>query len=239
MTPIEIEETHEVVRAGAHAGVLVTCEHASQRLPEPWAWSARDRRLVGTHWAYDLGAAELAREYAAAISGTAILARFSRLLADPNRPESSETLFRAVAEGEPVELNAAIDLAEREIRLDGYYRPFHDAVDREVAGSGAPILLAMHTFTPLYEGQPRSLEIGVLFDREEELALRLVDGFARAGWRVAPNEPYSGRAGLIHVVERHAKTHDRRAIELEVRQDLAVDRAFRERFVAVLAALLR
>jgi predicted N-formylglutamate amidohydrolase len=236
---IEVSEAFEIVRSGTKAGVLVTCEHASQRLPEPWSWSARDRRWVGTHWAYDLGAAELAREYAAAISGTAVLARFSRLLADPNRPEDSETLFRATAEGEVVELNAAIDPAEREIRLDGYYRPFHEAVDREVAASHAPILLAMHTFTPLYEGTPRSLEIGVLFDREEALAASLLDAFRAAGWSAEPNEPYSGRAGLIHVVERHAKTHGRRAIELEVRQDLAVEPAFRARFVSVLAGVLR
>jgi predicted N-formylglutamate amidohydrolase len=234
-----IDETCEVVRAGSDAGVLITCEHASQRLPEPWRWSPRDQRLVGTHWAYDLGAAELAREYAEAVGGVAVLARFSRLLADPNRAEDSETLFRAVADGEPVELNAAISPEEREIRLDGYYRPFHDAVDRKVAASRAPILLAMHTFTPLYEGTPRALEIGVLFDREEALAAALIERFARAGWNVAPNEPYSGRAGLIHVVEFHAKTHGRRAIELEVRQDLAVDPAFRARFVAELAAVLR
>ena len=239
MRGVEIEEAWEIVRTGGHAGVLVTCEHASQRLPEPWRWSERDRRLVDTHWAYDLGAAELAREYAEAVGATAVLARFSRLLADPNRPEGSPTLFRAMAEGLPVELNEAIDPAEREIRLDGYYRPFHEAVDREVAASHAPILLAMHTFTPLYEGTRRALEVGVLFDAEEALAMELVAAFAQAGMRVAPNEPYSGREGLIHVVDRHARTHGRRAIELEVRQDLAVDPEFRARFVRVLAAHLR
>jgi predicted N-formylglutamate amidohydrolase len=239
MRSVDIEEAWEVHRAGTGAGVLVTCEHASERLPEPWRWSARDRRLVGTHWAYDLGAAELAREYADAIGAVAVLARFSRLLADPNRPEDSPTLFRATAEGEPVELNAEIVPAEREIRLDGYYRPFHEAVDREVAASGAPVLLAMHTFTPLYEGTPRALEVGVLFDEEEALAAELLDAFRAAGLLAAPNEPYSGRLGLIHVVDRHARTHGRRAIELEVRQDLAVDPAFRARFVALLAAHLR
>ena len=233
------EESIEIVRAGAHAGVLVTCEHASERLPAPWAWSERDRRLVGTHWAFDLGAADLAREYAGIVGGVAVLSRFTRLLADPNRPESSPTLFREYAEGEPVELNASIDPAEREIRLDGYYRPFHEAVDREVAASAAPILLAMHTFTPLYEGTPRTLEVGVLFDEEEELANRLIIHLAEAGFRVAPNEPYSGREGLIHVVERHARTHGRRAIEIEVRQDLAVDPSFRARFLPRLADIIR
>lgn len=217
---------------------MITCEHASERLPSPWRWSPRDRRLIGTHWAYDLGAAELAREYAALIGGVAVLSRFSRLLADPNRPEESPTLFRVEAEGEAIELNQSIDSAEREIRLDAYYRPFHDAVDREVAASKASTVFAMHTFTPLYEGSRRELEVGVLFDSEEELAMHMVEGFARAGFRTAPNEPYSGRAGLIHVAERHAKTHGRRAIELEVRQDLAIDVEFRAKFLPILAELL-
>lgn len=239
MAVLEIEEAHEVVRAGTRAGVLITCEHASERLPSPWSWSARDRRLVGTHWAFDLGAADLARAYAEEVGGVAVLSRFSRLLADPNRPESSPTLFRDVAEGEPVELNASIDPAEREIRLDGYYRPFHEAVDREVAASRAPLLLAMHTFTPLYEGTPRALEVGVLFDREEALALRMVEALRAAGLRAEPNQPYSGREGLIHVVDRHARTHGRRAIEIEVRQDLAVEAGFRAHFVPLLASLVR
>lgn len=236
---VEVDEAWEVVRTSGHAGVFVTCEHASQRLPEPWRWSERDRRLVDTHWAYDLGAADLAREYAEAIGATAVLARFSRLLADPNRPEDSPTLFRQIAEGLPVELNASIDAAEREIRLDGYYRPFHEAVDREVAASSAPVLLAMHTFTPLYEGTRRELEVGVLFDEEEALAMELIVAFRRAGMRVEANEPYSGRSGLIHVADRHARNHGRRPIELEVRQDLAVDPDFRSRFVRVLAEHLR
>lgn len=239
MVHVEVEEPWEIVRAGTDAGILITCEHASQRLPSPWVWSARDCRLVDTHWAYDLGAAELAREYAEAIGAVAVLSRFSRLLADPNRPEDSPTLFRASAEGQPVELNASIVAAEREIRLAGYYRPFHNAVDREVAASSARILFAMHTFTPLYEGTPRDLEVGVLFDREEELASDILDALTRAGIHAAPNEPYSGRAGLIHVVERHANTHGRRAIELEVRQDLAVDPAFRARLIPLLASQLR
>ena len=73
MKGAEIDEAWEVVRAGHGAGVLITCEHASERLLEPWRWSARDQRLVGTHWAYDLGAAELAREYAEAIGGVAVV----------------------------------------------------------------------------------------------------------------------------------------------------------------------
>ena len=53
---MHVDEGVERVVGDVRAPVFLTCEHASQRLPEGWSWPAPDRRLVGTHWAYDLGA---------------------------------------------------------------------------------------------------------------------------------------------------------------------------------------
>jgi predicted N-formylglutamate amidohydrolase len=233
------EEAVEIVKGRTSAAqVLITCEHASERLPEPWQWPAEDRWLVGTHWAFDLGADELTRDLARELGATAVLSRFSRLIADPNRPEGSADLFRRVAEGRPIGLNRAIDDREERRRL-ALWRAFHEAVDGEVLRSGAPVLFAVHTFTPVYEGSPRTLEVGVLFDQEEGLAERLRAAVAAAGFRVALNEPYSGKLGLMYSVDRHARQHGRRAIELELRQDLAVDAEIRARLVASVAALFR
>ena len=101
----------------------------------------------------------------------------------------------------------------------------------------AEIVLGVHTFTPLYEGQPRTMEIGVLFDREEDLAERTAAVLRHAGMIVAMNQPWSGRDGLIYSVECHADAHARRALELEVRQDLATDPGFRHRLVHALTTL--
>lgn len=231
-------DAFEVVRGRADAPILVTCEHASQSLPEGWSWSERDRRLVDTHWAFDLGAAELTHELADALEATAVLSRFSRLLVDANRPETSPTLFREHAEGEPIELNTIhLDDADRRARIERFLRPYHTAVDEAVGASRAPIVLAMHSFTPLYEGTPRTLEVGVLFDDDEPLAERVLEVLRRRGLRAEPNEPYSGKEGLMYAVDRHARTHRRQALELEVRQDLAVDAAFRAELVALLCEL--
>ena len=240
MFVVETEEAFEIVRGGTEGGVFVTCEHASERMPEPWSWPDADRRLLGTHWASDLGAADLAREYAAETRTVAVLSRFSRLLCDPNRGELEPSLFRDVAERAPVHLNREISPSDRERRLHHYHRPFRAAVAREIdRHQGLHTLLSVHSFTPLYEGQPRWLEIGVLFDREEELGEQLVSAFARAGFHTRPNEPYSGKDGLIHSAALHADRVGIRAVELEVRQDLAVDPAFRARLLAVLAQELR
>jgi predicted N-formylglutamate amidohydrolase len=112
-------------------------------------------------------------------------------------------------------------------------------VDRAVATSTrAEIVFAVHTFTDEYEGQRRSLEIGILFDREDELGARVIAGLRLAGFDVAANEPWSGKAGLIHVASHHGDRHGKRALELEVRQDLAESPAFRARLVPVLCDLL-
>lgn len=232
-------EAVEIVPGRADAPAFLTCEHASERLPAPWAWPEADRRLVGTHWAYDLGARELALDLARALEAPLVLARFSRLLVDPNRPEGSDTLFRAEADGLPVELNAAIGAEDRTQRLTRFYRPFHAAVERELARTTSPIVMAVHTYTPLYEGQRRVLEAGVLFDREEALAARMLAELRAAGFHAELNEPWSGKAGLIHVAGTHADRHGRRAIEIEMRQDLAVDAAARGRIVPPLVRALR
>jgi predicted N-formylglutamate amidohydrolase len=217
--------------------LLLTCEHASERFPAPFTWPAGDASLRGTHWAFDLGAEDLCRDLARAFLSTAILARFSRLIADPNRPEDAADLFRKVADGRPVHLNAAITATERRARMKLWTR-YHDAVDVEVRNSTAPLLLSVHTFTPVYEGTRRTLEVGVLFDDDSELAVALRDALRESAFLTELNEPYSGREGLMYAVDRHAKAHGRRAIEIEVRQDLACDAGARRRVVAAIGRWL-
>lgn len=236
---VEIQEAFEAIEGDPKSPVFLTCEHASQRLPEGYRWHPRDERLVGTHWAYDLGAAELTRELAAAIDAPAVLSRFSRLLLDPNRSEDSPTLFLAEAEGEPVELNRDLDEAERARRIARFHEPYHHAIHTRLGAYGAAIVFSIHTFTPVFAGQRRWMEVGVLFDAEEDLATRMAADFRSAGFATALNEPYSGRAGLIYAAGRHARTHGRRALEIEIRQDIAVRPEVRSRIVQVLGDFFR
>ena len=216
--------------------VVFTCEHASAALPEPWTWPGEDRWLVDTHWAIDIGAADFTRRVAALMNAPAVLSRFSRLLIDPNRPLDSETLFRENAEGRTVHLNEALLEAERIRRIERFYHPYHAAVSSIVERSACDTVFSIHTFTDDYEGEKRHLEIGVLFDQDEEPAYRLVQHLSDAGFHVAPNEPWSGKMGLAYSPVRHAKEFGRRALEIEARQDLIVDEPFAGRLAAALAS---
>ena len=238
----QVFDSHEVWRPpaaeGASAPVVLTCEHASQRMPEGFEWLAADRHLRGTHWAFDLGARAITLWLAAHTGAPAVLSRFSRLIVDPNRGLDSDTLFRTRAEGHPVTMNGDLSDAEREARLERFYHPYHRAVSEVVRDTpSAPVIFAIHTFTPLYEGDPRAMEVAVLFDQADDLAQRLGQDMEDAGLKVAYNDPYSGKAGMMYAVERHALEYGREAVELEVRQDLSVDPEFRRKLVPILARL--
>jgi predicted N-formylglutamate amidohydrolase len=216
------------------APFIITCEHASARLPSGWRWPEADRWLVAAHWAYDLGVAELTRELAAASGAPAVLARFSRLLIDANRPADDPTVCRDRAEGRPVVLNEAITPADRARRL-AYWSAYHEVVAETVVASPASVVLAMHSFTRRYEGELRDdIELGVLFDDQPELAARLAEVVSQVSPQVHLNRPYSGEHGMIYSADRHARAAGKRAVEIEVRQDLAVDGAFRQRLVGAL-----
>ena len=214
--------------------VVLTCEHAGKDLPHPWSWPDEDAWLRTTHWACDIGAAAFTRRLARSLGAPAVLSKFSRLLVDPNRPLDSDTLFRKEAEGRPIAFNKSLNEEERQRRIGGFYRPYHEAVSAMVEQSRAEIVFGVHTFTPHYEGNSRSLELGVLFDHDEVLAGDLVDHLRGAGFVTAPNEPYSGKNGLAYSPVLHAREFERRALEIEARQDLIVEESFARRLAAAL-----
>jgi predicted N-formylglutamate amidohydrolase len=91
------------------------------RLPSPYSWSISDGRLVGAHWSYDPGAEDFTREMSNQLGCPAIFARYSRLLLDPNRPIGSETMFRNIADGQTIELNAHISERNKCTIYDGIH----------------------------------------------------------------------------------------------------------------------
>lgn len=229
-------EAAEEIQGDASSRLVFTCEHASNALPEPWRWPEADRWLVDTHWASDIGAGAFTRRVAGLMNAPAVLSRFSRLLVDPNRPLDSDTLFRQNADGHQVHLNEALLETERERRVERFYKPYHAAVSGMIERSQGDTVFAIHTFTDNYEGDARMLELGVLFDDDEEPAHQLIRHLEGAGFHVLANEPWSGKGGLAYSPVRHAKEFGWCALEIEARQDLIVQDAFAQRLAEALAS---
>jgi len=233
---VDWSDAAEEMEGDLNGRLVFTCEHASNALHEPWQWPESDRWLVDTHWASDIGAAAFTRRVASLTNAPAVLSKFSRLLIDPNRPLDSDTLFRQNADGQQVHLNEGLLEADRQQRIDRFYHPYHAAVSSMVKRSRGDTVFSIHSFTDNYEGDSRTLELGVLFDDDEEPAQRLIRHLERAGFRVLANEPWSGKGGLAYSPVRHAKEYGWTALEIEVRQDLIVQEAFAQRLAEALAS---
>ncbi|MBN2801197.1 MAG: N-formylglutamate amidohydrolase [Deltaproteobacteria bacterium] len=228
-----LERAWERVAGSVAARWVLCCEHASAALPGPWP--AEDLWLAETHWAWDPGAAWLTRALAAGLGAPAVLGRVSRLWVDLNRDAGAPDLLRDRAEGRAVSLNRGVGAQERQERVRRWHRPYHRELAALVAAHRGAAVLSVHSFTPVYEGVRREVEIGVLYDRDRELAERVHGALLAEGWRARLNEPYSGANGQMFSAHHHASGAGRAALELEIRQDLlAVD----GRAPAVLRALL-
>jgi predicted N-formylglutamate amidohydrolase len=202
------------------------CEHGGNRVDAPLWPSESDREVLATHWGWDIGARDLTSSLVDLLGGQAVVAAFSRLVIDPNRPPGAATSIVQSVEGTVIDFNRELSPDEIARRHESCFHPYHDAVDRCVdarAQHAEPFhLLSVHSFTPQYLGQTRPMEVGILFREFDHLAFDLEQSLSREGFATALNAPYSGKGpdALIYSVQTHAERVGVPYLELEVRQDL-------------------
>ena len=190
------------------------------------------------HIAYDIGAAGVTRHLAQMLGSPAILSGFSRLVIDPNRGEDDPTLLMRLYDGTIIPGNRYAGPAELEERLDRLYRPYHAAYAGLAAGMAAPVICAVHSFTPQLRARPpRPWQVGVLYADDTRLALPLIDACRAQGWCVGANEPYTGHLPG-DAIDRHALQHGRPNVLIELRHDLIADEAGQRDWAAKLAPIL-
>ena len=199
---------------------LVTCDHASARVPPEVAPLGLPESEMRRHIAYDVGAAGTALALAEALGAPAILSDFSRLVIDPNRGEDDPTLLMRLYDGTVIPGNRHAGEAERERRLALFHRPYHAALERLAARPGIAVV-AVHSFTPRLRGRPlRPWHVGILSDQDRRLVAPLLDHLrGDPDLVVGDNEPYSGRLPGDSI-DRHALRHGRPNALIEVRHDL-------------------
>ena len=214
-------EPFEFVPPGAQArpGLIFVCDHAARALPPEYGSLGLDPTLFSTHIASDLGAGEVTRALAAHFGAPAILARWSRLLIDLNRGEDDPTLVMKLSDGSLIPGNAGADAAEIAKRIARFHAPYHAAIAETIASmGGVPVLISVHSFTPVWKGLRRPWEIGVLWDRDGRLARPLIEALAKAGFTVGDNEPYSGELEN-DCLYRHGTLCGLPHVLIEIRQD--------------------
>lgn len=225
------------------ANVLLVCDHASRRFPRSLGDLGLDPAARHCHLAWDIGAGALTERLASSLSLTAVLANYSRLVVDCNRELLDAAAFLKFGDGIPVRGNRNLSEAQKRQRADEIYWPYHNAIERELERlrkQAAPIVfLSIHSFTPVLDAVSRPWEVGILWDRDRDTAVRLIDGFTRAGFKVGDNLPYSGKAPQDFTVDQHAEGAGIPHAGIEIRQDLILEDDGIERLTRVMVPIVR
>ena len=83
------------------------------------------------------------------------------------------------------------------------------------------VLITIHSFTPIYYGQPRSVEIGILHDDDTAMADAMLSNTQSLSHRcVERNQPYGPDDDVTHTLKVHAIPRQINNVMLEVRNDL-------------------
>lgn len=215
----------EIIEGDRAKGLVLIADHAMRSLPDEYGSLGLPAGEFERHIAYDIGIEKLTRRISGLISAPAIMAAFSRLLIDPNRGEDDPTLIRQVYDGTVVPGNYPMTAGELQKRLDGFYRPYHDAVSALIASVAhesamAPLVIALHSFTPSMAGKTRSWHVGLLWDGDDRAMRPLFDALAAdPSIVVGDNEPYDG-ALPGDTMNKHCTANGYPHVLIEIRQDL-------------------
>ena len=223
---------------------MLVCEHASNFIPAELDNLGLDEAAIDSHIAWDPGALAVAREMSAILDAPLVAQRVSRLVYDCNRPPEAQSAMPAESEIYVVPGNVGLSAADRRARIERYYVPFRDAlaslVDRRVAAGGRPAIVTIHSFTPVYRGVARNVEIGVLHDADTRLADAILAAGAAHGGRVMRrNEPYGPADGVTHTLIEHALPRGLLNAMIEVRNDLIREAGEQAAMAALLSDLVR
>jgi len=217
----------EVIDAQAPGPVVLVCEHASAAIPASLGdlGLAPEARL--SHVAWDPGALAVARRMAALLNAPLVASRVSRLVYDCNRPPDSADAIPESSEVFAVPGNRDLAPEARQRRVAQIHDPFHATVAQVLADTAArgtpPVLVTIHSFTRVYRGAPRSVEIGMLHDSDTRLADAMLEAAGRctlARYDVHRNAPYGPGDGVTYTLRRHALPAGMPNVMIEIRNDL-------------------
>ena len=222
---------------------VIVCDHASNRIPAEYESFGFAENALATHIAWDPGALAVARRLSARLDAPLLWPDVSRLVIDCNRPPDAHSLIVVESEGRPVPANRALSAAERSRRLAQIHAPYHDAIDacltRRRAARLATALIAIHSFTPVYFGNARPWQVGIVFGDDRRLADLLIHELeADKALTVGINQPYSPADQVYYTVERHAGPRRVTAVMIEIRNDEIGDEAGQRSWADRLAGIL-
>ncbi len=238
-TPVEVPPV-SLFNDDGRASLLLVCEHASNYMPAQFENLRLAEEVLHSHAALDIGALELAENLSQWLDAPLLSTRVSRLVYDCNRALGASGAIPQKSEVFEIAGNQNLTEAESKTRYESYYLPFETAVsDRLARYSESPLFITVHSFTPIYHGESREVDIGIVCDQDSRLGERMVELAAELTTHcVRLNEPYGPGEGVTHTLRFHAVNKGLLNVMIEVKNNLLDSSESREKMAVTLAALI-
>ena len=239
--------THVRIRNRQGRGRFVLlCDHASNHIPAEFRNLGMSAADLASHIAWDIGAAAVTEIISDHLRTPAILCGVSRLVIDCNRQLNSPELIPAWSGGTAVPGNVAIDITSRELRIERWFHPYHDALEtllrERIRQRSIPIVIAIHSMTPFLNGRLRPWPVALSGDADRRLSDLLLAALRKPGdVLVGDNEPYRVDPLVDYSIPFHALRRGLLNTQVEFRQDeintTAGQQYWATRFAHILQAL--
>jgi len=218
----------QLINAQGKGDVVFVCEHASCFVPDEFAGLGLDAVALKSHVAWDPGAWAVAQELSAVFNAPLVAPGVSRLVYDCNRPAQAQSAVPQKSEIYDIPGNIGLNDADRLARAERFYLPYRNALtavlEDAVNAGRRPAFITIHSFTPVYHGARRMLDLGILHDTDGRLANEILNITSTEGELVAKsNEPYGPEDGVTYTLAEHAIPRGLPNVMIEIRNDLLND----------------
>ena len=209
---------------------LLTADHYGRLTPRALGNLGVSAAEWERHIAWDIGIGRVTTLLSDALGAHMIAQRYSRLVIDCNRPPGVASSIPIISEATRIAGNEGLSHAEREARRLEIFKPYHDRLgailDARLGLRQPTILLAMHSFTPVYADVARPWQIGTLYNRDKRLAAILLELLRAEGdLTVGDNQPYAASDATDYCIPVHCEPRALIHCGIEIRQDLIADEA--------------
>jgi predicted N-formylglutamate amidohydrolase len=228
--------------AGGRSPFLLTCDHYGRLIPRALGDLRVSADELIRHIAWDIGIAAVAEQLSNHLGAHLIAQRYSRLVIDCNRPPGVASSIPVLSEATTIPGNEGLSRAAAEARREAIFDPYHrriaDVIDQRLRQNMPTVLVALHSFTPVYAGIARPWHIGTLYHRDTRLPpllLRLLR--AEADLVVGDNEPYAVSDATDYTIPVHGEARGLMNSGIEIRQDLIADQAGQTQWAERLARI--